>query len=377
MKSLLFIVAFAWPWLNPCRASDLDKIVVTVNGQAIAEGEVLKMTDSRINAEAARDAAKGLLYDESSRDATRAYMRDDVLHMMIERMLIATQLKADGLEITATTLDARLFQEASQRGQTLEQAAAEMKKEGQTVESVKGGLWQTMGVERLFAAHAKDTNEMTDADALQFYDANYHYFERPEERRVSRILIRVSPDASQEARDAARAKADGILKRIKGGDDFASLAKECSEDNTTKLLGGDRGWSARGLLFTANADPFGDVAFAMKSVGGLSGVVETQDGYDLIKLTGLKPASEPAFMEVEPQIKTQFRFRQIGEFWNQYGEALWAKADLQWSPEEKMRQAKKEEAEREYAQKMEREAARENAESNSASLSPGRSVANK
>jgi peptidyl-prolyl cis-trans isomerase C len=363
MKTIPLLLMGVPLLLSGCRNPGApDKVVVTVNGTPILEKQVIQQIDGRINAQAARDAARGLIYEESSREATRAFLRDDVLHMMIERQLIADQLKADKLEITEADVDARFLKEVKDRQQTAEQAKQEIKEQGETVEGVKGGFRQTMGVERLYGAHAKDQKVMTEAEALQFYTDNPHYFEQPEERRVSRILIRVASDAKAATKAAAQARAGELLKRIEAGEDFAALAKAYSEDNVSKARGGDRGWSPRGWITSTNSDPFGNVAFAMKKIGDISEVVETQDGYDIIKLTGLREARMKPFDEVKGQIIQDFRYREIGGFWNQYGGELWKKAKIEWSPEETIRQAKKEKEDREFQQKMDERIAREKKE---------------
>jgi parvulin-like peptidyl-prolyl isomerase len=333
-----------------------NRVVVTVNGVPIVERQALEEIDVRINAQAAQDRGRGLVYDESSRDDTRAFLRDDVLHTMIERLLIAGQLKADHLEISDAEVAARFAKEAADRQQTLAQAEASIAEEGQTLQSVQEGLRQTMGVERLFKAHATDQKEMTEAEARQFYHDNPNYFAQPEQRRVSRILFRYASDADAATKADARKKAEGAMSRIKAGEDFGQVAQQCSEDEATQLHGGDRGWSARGWVTSPDADPFGNVAFGMKTVGEISGVVQTQDGCDIIKLTGLKAARLAPFEELEPQIVRDFRYRKIGDFWNGYGAALWKKATVEWSAEELARQAKKEKDERAFQEKMEAEA---------------------
>jgi peptidyl-prolyl cis-trans isomerase C len=339
-------------------ADPLDKVVVAVNGTSISERQLLQEIDIRISAQAAQDIQRGLIYDESSRDSTRAFMREDVVHMLIERILIADQLKVDRLEITEAEVEKRFAREAADRKQSLDDARRAIVEEGQTVQSVFDGLRQTMGVERLFEAHAADKAEMTEAEAREFYNGNPHYFAQPELRRVSRILFRFAADASAATKDAARRKAEDVLKRIKAGEEFATLAQQCSQDAASNSRGGDRGWSARGWVVTPDADPFGNAAFAMKNVGDVTDIVATQDGFDIIKLTGMKAAALPTFEEVEPRIRRDYRFRRIGDFWNAYAADLWKNARIERSSEELARQAQKEKQRRAFEQQMQAEAAK-------------------
>ncbi|UXP33279.1 SurA N-terminal domain-containing protein [Reichenbachiella agarivorans] len=100
--------------------------------------------------------------------------------------------------------------------------------------------------------------------------------------RASHILIK-SADESAEAKAKAKAEAKDILKQIKGGADFAEMARLHGTDGTASK-GGDLGWFAEGRMVA----PFQEAVFNAKSKGLLSDVVETQFGYHIIDVTELK-----------------------------------------------------------------------------------------
>lgn len=78
---------------------------------------------------------------------------------------------------------------------------------------------------------------------------------------------------------AERAKLEGILARVRAGEDFVKLANEFTEDPSGKGSGGDLGWFGRGRM----VKPFEDAAFTLKP-GEVSGVFETVFGFHIVKL---------------------------------------------------------------------------------------------
>jgi len=148
------------------------------------------------------------------------------------------------------------------------------------------------------AAIAKDM-EIDDADIKAAYEKRKGQFTVPEQRRASQILVRVAKNADAKVRQQARAKIEKALKRIRSGQSFSAVAKAVS-DNAIAKNGGDLGYFARGTMLPA----LDKTVFSMKK-GETSNIIKTQFGFNLIHLTGIKPARTRPMNEVRKQLKRQ------------------------------------------------------------------------
>ena len=131
----------------------------------------------------------------------------------------------------------------------------------------------------------EDTVKVTDDDAKKYYEANKDKFKEPEKIKVSHILV----DSEAEAKD--------ILAKLKGGADFAALAKEKSKD-PSKDKGGELGFLSKGQT----VPEFEQVAFALQP-GQISDVVKTQFGYHIIKVTEKQPEKVIAYDDIKDRLK--------------------------------------------------------------------------
>ena len=112
----------------------------------------------------------------------------------------------------------------------------------------------------------------------------------PERVRARHLLVLAAPDASDEEQAAAREKAAAARERIVGGEDFAAVAKEISEDVATRETGGELGVFARG----SNDPAVDEAAFALEA-GALSDVVRSAYGFHVIQVDEKLAAEIPTF----------------------------------------------------------------------------------
>lgn len=106
------------------------------------------------------------------------------------------------------------------------------------------------------------------------------------------ILIMAASDATQEVKDAAKKKAQDLLDKAKAGEDFAKLAKENTEDTGSKDNGGEYLFGISSSMMAS----FKEAAFALKP-GEISGLVQTDYGYHIIKVEEKYAKDEPVSLK--------------------------------------------------------------------------------
>lgn len=156
----------------------------------------------------------------------------------------------------------------------------------------------------LSAAGLMGQVSITDAEVKQYYDENAAKFQGDEQRQASHILIGVSSAATPEEKASAKQKAESILQQVKANPkNFEKLASEYSQDTGSAAKGGDLGSFGRGAM----VKPFEEAAFSMK-VGDISGLVESEFGYHIIKLTGISGEAS-SFDSMKTNIKAELIFQ--------------------------------------------------------------------
>jgi len=143
------------------------------------------------------------------------------------------------------------------------------------------------------------------ARAREIYALDRQKYASPAQVSASHILFKTDTRSA----DAALALAQDAKAKLRSGTDFATLAKQVSEDPTAKDNGGALGW------FTAERmDPaFSKAAFELGKPGDISEPVLSRFGYHLIRLDGRKPAGQQPFEDVKDQIMLDLRARYVEE----------------------------------------------------------------
>ncbi len=138
--------------------------------------------------------------------------------------------------------------------------------------------------------------QITDAELQQYYTQHQAQYQVKEQVKVRHILI--AAPAGDAKKDAdAKAKAEDLLKQIRGGGNFAELAGKNSDDPGSKVQGGELGWLNRGQT----VPEFDKTAFSLNP-GQTSDVIKTQFGYHILQVEEKKTAHTRPLPEVKAEI---------------------------------------------------------------------------
>ena len=155
-------------------------------------------------------------------------------------------------------------------------------------------------------------------DVKTYYEQNKAKYSKKEERKASHVLIISDKSAKPEAKAAAKAKAEDVLKRVKAGGDFAAIAKAESQDPGSAANGGELGFFERDAM----VKPFSDAAWALAKEGEISNVVESDFGFHVIKLTGIKGGGSRTLDEVKPEIEIEIKAQQAAKKFTELAEGF-------------------------------------------------------
>lgn len=261
-------------------AEVVDGVVAVVGDEIILYSELQKTLSNEM--------MQRNMNIQSPRDQLIA-LRQEVLQGMIDDRLLLEKARKDSVQIDMREVDSELNNQVSmvkQQAGTDEAYRQELATYGISELELRN-MWRDMIVKDFLKQQLLMTMtrhiSVTPQEIEGWFEANRDSLpEIPTEYKISHILL--YPRASDEKKAAAREKLQGILDRVKAGEDFADLAREYSQDPGSAANGGDLGYFRRDSGFIQE---FVNAAFALDK-GEVSDIVETVYGYHIIKCNDIR-----------------------------------------------------------------------------------------
>lgn len=259
---LISMVVIVWLAVSDNTQAGQSEVVKTVNGEVIT-----------------KDMLYNLIPDEYS---------NSLVEQAIQEILINQEAKKANITVTDEEVQAAVDEQIEQINTqfTPEQLNSILAQQGLTMDGLTKDIEKNMPMQLKLEKLLGSEVEITDEEIKTYYEENKDSFNEPKSVRASHILVE------------SKELAETILQELQGGADFAELAAEHSIDPGSKANGGDLDYFTTGMM----VEPFEEAAFAL-SVGEISEVVETENGFHIIKVTDIKEAKEYTFEEKQEEVR--------------------------------------------------------------------------
>ncbi|WP_166241763.1 peptidylprolyl isomerase [Paenibacillus turpanensis] len=269
-----------WPWISLAVVAVCAAVVFVSFGKPGTSAAVATVNGENITQQQ--------LYDAMVKQGG-----EQTLDALITEALVNQQVKKNNITVTDEEVNAEI-EEIKKNFPTEEEFNMILEQNNLTMDSLKVEMKKQVSLNKLLEPQVTVTEE----DMKIYYDSNKPLFVKPEQVRASHILLKTKEEA------------EVVLKQLQEGADFATVAKEKSQDPGSGARGGDLSYFGRGDM----VEPFENAAFAL-NVGEMSGIVESQHGFHIIKLTDKKAAENPTFEEKKEEIKKQLMQQKTAELY--------------------------------------------------------------
>lgn len=213
---------------TPLQAGDY--IAAVVNQDVVAASEVVARTE-RLRQEARQ---RGEVMPET------AGLRKQALEALIEERVQVTYARENGQRVDEAELDRVVANVAAQNKLTMAQLLARLKQDGTDYKSFRENLRDQMMTERVREREVQGRIKITDPEIDAWLDKRRQALEQGGQINLAQVLVSVPEGAAESVVAERRAVAEAALARIQGGEDFAKVAREVSEDGN-KARGGEIG----------------------------------------------------------------------------------------------------------------------------------------
>ncbi len=295
---ILAVIIAAMVFSFGCTNSS-QKTLVTVNGEEIKEADLVKRLD-----------ILGFIYQM---EIDRDLYGEEILDQLIEEKLLLQEVEKKEINVDQEEIDTQYSEFTSMLAMSYggqDTMDEEMQKAGLSDDDFKGLIADLTTISGLIDSVTGDV-QISDDAVRTYYDDNPDEFITPESVRASHILVK------------EEAVAQEVLEKLQNGGDFAALAKEYSVDEANSDSGGDLGYFTYGDM----VEEFEEAAFAL-DVDEISGIVETEFGYHIIKLTDYMEENALTFEEAKELVRQRLISIEQEKIFATYVDSLWDTAEI-------------------------------------------------
>lgn len=266
--------------LTGCSGNSSGAVVAKVNGVEITKEDFDK-TSLKVGKEYEMIFGEEIWASEvEGGKVFKDVFKDEILNVMVSQELVAQKAEKEGITVTDEEIANEVKSFMAYIGKV--PTYTDFLKENNVDEEFLKEHFKSNLIFEKYRNKIMSETELKDEQLKEYYETHLDDYKK-DEIKASHILIstlnEMKEPLSEDETAKKEAEAKAILKRVKAGEDFATLAKEYSDDDTSAVNGGDLGYFAKGVM----VPEFEEAAFKMKA-GEISELVKSTFGYHIIKV---------------------------------------------------------------------------------------------
>ena len=251
-------------------------VVLRVSGEPITEKQVLSAMEALAN--------QNVPMTPEQQKQRRTVLFKGALDNLITSILLKNEAKKQNVTVDKAKIDQQ-FQQIASQYPSQEAFQKTMARLNMTEADVRKNIEESMSMQAVIDLAVKDVPAASDADIQKFYDSNPDKFTVPAQAHVAQIFLKIEPTSTLEQKAEIKKKLEDIRADIESKKiTFADAAAKFSQDSASASKGGDLGYLSR----NENIKSLEDIIFATPQ-GGMTTVMEAQNGFYLLQVIELKP----------------------------------------------------------------------------------------
>jgi peptidyl-prolyl cis-trans isomerase SurA len=314
----------------PLQAEILEQILVKVNGEIVTKTEMERRTAAALEEQLRNKSLSTADLDDAEFKKAVAQITPQVVLNTIDEMLLMQRGRELGFKLTDERFNEVVANIRKENNlESDEEWKTALKQSGLTLETLRGQLERQMIVQRLQQQEVYSRVSISEEEARAYYKAHRNEFTQEEMVTLREVLVALPKaeegrPADPKAVQAAQDKLEEVQARLEAGEDFAKLAGEVSDAPSRANAG------LIGPLATRELSPNHQQLLTKLKPGQASDPIETNEGWQIIKLESRTPEKVTTFEEAREQINQKvFETKQGGEF-QKYLARLRRQAIIEW-----------------------------------------------
>ncbi len=286
-----FLAVFCFILSSTVSAEIVERAVAIVNNEVITQSDVISFGKKLDRNNFLDDL---LLFGKTAADLKKSSA--DQLNYLISERLLDSEVKRLNLSVTIERVEQEIREIAKRNGMNRNELIGAVSGQGVTVSEYQGFIKSKVERQSLIESEITSKIRVSDEDVLAQYSRNYPSAAAGVyEYNIAHIFI----NSKKGGPEAARDRAESVVKKLRAGESFEVLAEQHSEDSN---------FSPGGILGSFRAGEFSkemEEAVSKINPGETTGVVKLKGNFHVLKLLGKKIVSDSRFEKEKDKIRSQ------------------------------------------------------------------------